>query len=71
MAKGLNALVIAPMGKKSEESDEPKKEDEGSEDGLREAFDEFMTAMKANDSDGAFEALKNFSSMCAMKAGDY
>lgn len=67
MHKGLNALVIAPMGKK--EKEEPEAEE--SEDGTREAFDEFMTAMQANDSDAAYEALKNFTEMCAMKAGDY
>ena len=70
MPKGLNALVIAPMGKgKEEDKEEPAKEE--SEDGLREAFDEFAVAMKAGDDDAAFEALKNFTDMCAMKAGDY
>lgn len=67
MAKGLNALVIAPMGKKKEE--EPAEEE--SSDGLRETFDEFEAAMSAGDSDAAFEALKNFCEMCALKAGDY
>lgn len=71
MAKGLNALAIAPMGKKSEESDEPKEHSEGDEDGLRETFDEFMSALKAGDEDAAFDALRNFTDMCAMKAGDY
>ena len=69
MAKGLNALVIAPMGKGKEEDKEPAKEE--SEDGLREAFDEFAVAMKAGDDDAAFEAMKNFVDICAMKAGDY
>jgi hypothetical protein len=64
MAKGLNALVIAPMGKKKEE--EPEAEE--SSDGLREAFDEFEAA---TDPDERFEALRNFCEMCAMKAGDY
>jgi hypothetical protein len=66
MAKGLNALVIGPMGKKHEEMEE-----EESSDGLREAFDEFEAATAAGDSDAAFEALRNFTDMCAMKAGDY
>lgn len=66
MAKGLSALVLSPMGKKEES--EPEEE---SSDGLREAFDEFEAAMNAGDSDAAFEALKNFCEMCAMKAGDY
>jgi hypothetical protein len=66
MAKGLNALVIAPMGKKKEEEAE-----EESSDGLREAFDEFKMALDSGDDDAAFEALKNFTDMCAMKAGDY
>lgn len=64
MPKGLNALVIAP---KAEEKEEPAED----ESGLRDAFDEFEMAMKAGDSNAAFEALKNFTDMCAMKAGDY
>lgn len=65
MPKGLNALVIAPMGK-GKEKEAPEAEEP--EDGLREAFDEFEAAV---DSDARFEALKNFCEMCALKAGDY
>ena len=66
MPKGLNALVIAPMGKgKEEEKEGPVKEE--SEDGLRETFDEFMSAMQSGDDDGAFEAFKSFVEQCAMK----
>jgi hypothetical protein len=68
MPKGLNALVIAPMGK-GKEKEMPESEE--SEDGLRETFDEFMEAFRAGDDDAAFEALRNFTDMCAMKAGDY
>jgi hypothetical protein len=69
MPKGLNALVIAPMGKGKEKEEPMAEEPEG--DGTREAFDEFKAAMDAGDSDAAYEALKNFTEMCAMKAGDY
>lgn len=69
MPKGLNALVIAPGPMKGREM--MKEDEEESEDGLRETFDEFMMALKAGDDDAAFEALRNFTDMCAMKAGDY
>ena len=70
MAKGLNALVIGPMGNKHKDSMmEEKSEDDDS--GLRESYDEFRAAFDAGDDDAAFEALKNFTDMCAMKAGDY
>lgn len=68
MPKGLNALVIAPGPMKK---DDEKAEGESDDSGLRDSFDEFMAAMKAGDDDAAFEALKNFTDMCAMKAGDY
>jgi hypothetical protein len=69
MPKGLNALVIAPMGKGKEKEEPMAEEPEG--DGMREAFDEFSMAMKSGDDDAAFEALRNFCEMCALKAGDY
>jgi hypothetical protein len=58
-----------PMGKDMGGDKEPDSSDKGeeSEDGLREAFDEFKSALDEKDDDAAFEALKNFTSMCAMK----
>jgi hypothetical protein len=56
------------MGKGKDKEPEAATEPE---DGTREAFDEFKMAMDAGDSDAAYEALKNFTEMCAMKAGDY
>jgi hypothetical protein len=61
MAKGLNALVIAPMGKKDKE-EEPE---EDSSDGLRLSFDEYMDAVEAGDRDAAFEAFKALVEMCS------
>lgn len=60
MAKGLNALVIAPMGKKDKEEPE-----EDSSDGLRLSFDEYMDAVEAGDRDAAFEAFKALVEMCS------
>jgi hypothetical protein len=68
MPKGLSALVISPMGKGKDKEPEAAIEPE---DGTREAFDEFMDAMDGGDRDAAYTALKNFTEMCAMKAGDY
>ena len=61
------AIPVGKMGGKSEEMGEPKDHKEEDEDGLREAFDEFKSALEDKDDDAAFEALKNFTSMCAMK----
>ena len=68
MAKGLNALVIAPMGKKDKE--EPEESEEDSSDGLRLSFDEYMDAVEAGDRDAAFEAFKSLVEMCSMKSYD-
>lgn len=62
----LKSITIMPMGKDMGGDKEPDKEEEN-EDGLREAFDEFKSALDEKDDDAAFEALKNFTSMCAMK----
>jgi hypothetical protein len=66
---GLKTLTITPMLEHDdEEKAEPKDMKESDEDGLRESFDEFLSAMDAKDDDAAFEALKNFTDMCAMKS---
>ena len=70
----LKSLTIIPMGSPpKEEAPAEEKSEEKEEDGLRESFDEFVAAMAADDSDGAFEALRNFVDMCAMKSagGEY
>ncbi len=67
MAGKLKSLTIIPMGKE-EAPPAAEKSEEKEEDGLRDMFDEFVAAMAADDSDGAFEALKNFVDTCAMKS---
>jgi hypothetical protein len=65
---GLKSITIMPMGKLGGEDKEEAPKENEEEDGLREAFDEFKSAMDEKDDDAAFEALKNFCDMCAMKS---